>query len=411
MEKINLENFDVLRQLLKQAPPLSVFNPYSGAFDLIQEKYRELGEKVIKSGKVGVILVAGGQGTRLEYSGPKGCCPITAVKHKTLFHYFSGRLQAASLWAGRPLKMAVMTSRETQYETEDHFRVNQFFGLEEGQVSFFQQGDLPFLTPSGDLLLQPCNQFAMGPDGNGSSIQSFAESPISKQWIDVGIEHISYILVDNPLADPFDPYLIGAHASREAEVTMKCILRNSDQEKLGLVVEAEKKVRVIEYTEAPHEVWSAVDKNNQLTYSIANISLFCFSLPFFLKAASYVMPLHKVLKKCPYLDASGKVVQPKEPNAWKFERYIFDILDVAERVEVGLFPRERTFAPVKDKESLEKARSALSESDRHVMEALTNGKAPASCSEIDPQFYYPTDDIRAYWKGRKIPDVPYIKLK
>ena len=392
----------------KQLP----FKPYTQTVDVHRKVFKEKGKALLKEGKVGCILVAGGQGTRLGFSGPKGCCPVTAVKQKTLFHYFSDRVKAASIQAGVPLKMAIMTSPKNHAATLAHFLVHDQFGLLPEQIGFFQQTQLPALNQEGELFLEAPDQIAFAPDGNGSCIQAFYKSPLAKVWKEAGIHYVTFVLVDNPLADPFDPYLIGAHATAGVDVTLKCIKREDPEEKLGVIVEREGKPQVVEYSEMSEKDKMAKDASGDLLYSSANISLFCFSSSFLETVSQHQMPLHKAFKKSDYVSSSGAIIHSKEPCVWKFEKFIFDILAFADRSQVAVYPREFCFAPVKEKigkNGLENAARMVSQYERKLIESITGKKAPDSCLEIDPQFYYPTSDLKSAWKGREIPDEPYIE--
>lgn len=436
MEKTNLESFkvvdktankaiekqfssidlDVLKEqqrlILESLASPHTFSPYTRTVDVHRKVYKEKGKALLREGKVGCILVAGGQGTRLGFSGPKGCCPITAVKQKTLFQYFSERVKAASLQADFPLKMAVMTSPKNHAATLAHFLVNDQFGLLPEQVGFFKQTELPVLNQAGELFLESPAQIAFAPDGNGSCIQAFYQSPLAEQWKKEGIHYITFILIDNPLADPFDPYLIGAHATAGVDVTLKCMKREDPEEKLGSIVEMDGKPQVVEYTEISKRDQMAKNDAGDLLYSIANISLFCFSSSFLENMAKKAMPLHKAFKKSDYVSASGEIIHPSKPCVWKFEKFIFDVLAFANTSQVAVYPREYCFAPVKDKSgknSLENATQMLSRYERKLIESITGKTAPEVCLEIDPQFYYPTQGLKSQWKGREIPETPYVE--
>lgn len=389
-KKINLEIFKEQQKCLFENTVFSnLAQPYQKTIDPYQAVFEKRGKELIAEGKVGCILVAGGQGTRLGFEGPKGCYPLTAVKHKTLFQLFSEKLQAASLKVGHPLKMAIMTSQDNHASIQAHFMANDYFGCSPFQINFFKQGELPFLDTKGDLIQQG-NKVMSGPDGNGSSISAFFASPIAKEWEKEGITFINFILIDNPLADPFDPYLVGAHAINAVDASLKCIKREDIDEQLGLVVEVMSKPAVIEYMEAPRELWKDPE------YLIANISLFCFSFSFLVEAAKQKLPLHKAFKK----------------EVWKFERFIFDVLNYTHNAQVLLYPRKDCFAPLKNrtgKNSPETARAALTLKDREIIEAITGKMAPPSCLEIDPSFYYPTETLLTKWKGKEIPNSPYVE--
>lgn len=426
LEKINSETFKPLTEeqktrvdkellnrlravLQEKKTPLPPFQPHTKIVDVNQAFYKEQGEALLRSGKVGCILVAGGQGTRLGNLGPKGCLPITSVKEKTLFQYFAEKVKSASVCYDASLKMAIMTSKQNHAATLAHFITYNNFGLDSSQISFFRQGQLPLLTPKGELFLEAEDKVAFGSDGNGSCFRDFFKSPIAKTWEEEGICYVMFILVDNPLADPFDPYLIGAHAATGVNATLKCIEREQTDEKLGLVVDMGGKARVIEYSEAPHEVWNLKDSDGKLLYSIANISLFCFSLSFLAAVANKELPLHKAFKKSNFVDISGAIIESSEPCAWKFEHFIFDVLDFSHSAQVALYPRNVTFSPVKNKGEIETAKISLTAFDRNVLETITGQAVPDSCLEIDPAFYYPTEVLLSKWRGHPIPDTPYIE--
>lgn len=396
-KKINLEIFEEQLKLLKEEPQFfTSIQPYQKEiFNPFQESFEKRGKSLLAAGKVGCILVAGGQGTRLRFQGPKGCFPVTPVKNKSLFQLFAEKLHAASLQVGCPLKMAIMTSVDNHASVLAHFIANDYFGCSPMQINFFKQGELPFLDVNGKLIRQD-NRILTGPDGNGSSIQTFFASSLAQQWEKEGVTFVNFISVDNPLADPFDAHLVGAHAINANDISLKCIKREDPEELLGLLAEASGRPVVIEYMEAPKEIWTLKEKSGVPTYSLANISLFCFSYSFLAKVANYKMPLHKAFKN----------------GVWKFERFIFDVLNFTQKSQVFLYPRKFCFAPVKNftgKNSPETAKLALTLRDREVIGALTGQSVPLSCLEIDPSFYYPTEILLTKWIGKKIPDNPYVE--
>lgn len=372
----------------------------------------EKGKIALQEGKVGCILVAGGQGTRLGFQGPKGCFPVTAIRHKTLFQYFTEKLKAASQFAKRPLSVALMTSPLNHEVTVNYFKNNSFFGVAPSQIDFFSQGLLPFLDKSGKLFFEDRGKIAFGPDGNGSCIKAFVKSGIAKKWQESGIEFVTFIMIDNPLAEPFDLSLIGSHIKESSDITVKCITRENFTEKVGLLLLHNGKLSVLEYSEMPKELWEAQESHGTPLYRFANISLFCFNLPFLLRAADIELPLHKAFKASDRLDRRGRRVASKKPCAWKFERFIFDILPLTPYIEAILYDRETCFAPLKNKEGnhdLKSVQKALISRDREIIQRMTGSIPPKECLEIDPAFYYPTDEILAEWSGKKLSPSPYIQ--
>ena len=334
---------------------------------------------------------AGGQGTRLNFKGPKGLFPISVVKKKTLFQLFAEKTLTASCQAGRPLQLAIMTSPLNDEETRAYFKDNHYFGLKESQVSFFMQRMLPFLNEKGDTFLDSKDRIAEGPDGNGYALKYFFESGIWQSWHSLGIRYVNVIQVDNPLADPFDAELAGYHAAKNSQVTLKATTRRDEKEKVGIIVSQKGKILVKEYSEVPPEEFSKRDK-----YPLANLSLFCFSMDFIQEIKSEQIPMHKAFKSA----------------AWKFETYIFDLLTFAKRVEVLVYPREVCFSPLKNAEgndSVDTVQKALVARDLQVYSRISKTTPAARQVELSQQFYYPTKELLLKWNGVPLPNSPYIE--
>lgn len=335
-----------------------------------------LGLSLMKQGKAAAIVVAGGQGTRLGFSGPKGLFPISPVKEKTLFQLIAERTLAASKLVETPQQLLIMTSPQNDVETRTYFKENSFFGLSEDQLDFFCQETLPFLDREGNLFCSSRGHLAQGPDGNGGVFKALFHSKIGEKLLGKGVEYLTFSLVDNPLADPFDPFFLACHQKKGADVTVRCIHKNNPQEKVGVLVEQEGSIAVREYSELPEGAES---------FPYANISHFCFSVKFAEEAAQKRIPLHAVLKASTYLH-DGNEVTSEEPSAWKFERFIFDLLAFSKGTALVLSSRESCFAPLKDKTSIHSVRQAMTAADRKRMEALTDRSY--HCEEIARSYYY-----------------------
>lgn len=299
------------------------------------------GEERLKHGELGAILLAGGMGTRLGFPHPKGMFPI--FPNVTLFEIFAKKTLEASKRAKRPLNLAIMTSRENDRETQAFFQHNQRFGLAEEQLVFFQQGLLPMQNDQGEDLP------VLAPDGNGLVFKHFVQSGLYALWQAKGIEYLNIVLVDNPLADPFDANLLGFHVEQQADVTVKCIARDNPEEKVGLIIRSEGQVRVQEYSEISDEEKKGRLPNGQLKHPLANISLFCLSMPFVAKLATQTFPIHKAQKPLE--------LAPSSPLAWKQEYFIFDLLPFAQKPALLVYPRAQVFAPLKNKEGADSPES------------------------------------------------------
>lgn len=360
---------------------------------------QELGKEIVSSGKVACLLIAGGQGTRLNHSGPKGTYPISLRHKKSLFQLFAEKVKAASTLFKRELPVAIMTSPLNDAETKNFFQKHGCFGLNPSQIDFFSQTMLPLLDFNQQLFLSDRSQIASGPDGNGSCFKALVDNGIIHKWKSMGVEYINVVLVDNPLADPFDFELIGHLALSQDDVTLKSCYRKHKDEQVGIIVLSHGKPIVVEYHEIPKE-WTFQKE------PCANLSLMALTLNFAEKIASYPFPLHKVQKKFPYYNfQSEQILQPATPNAWKFEYYIFDMLDQSCKTSVLIYPREEIFSPLKavnGEGSVQSVEQALLNKERKLYEKISGLKAPNAPFELPASFYYPTEELKQYWQGKEI---------
>jgi UDP-N-acetylglucosamine/UDP-N-acetylgalactosamine diphosphorylase len=364
------------------------------------------GLKLLAEGKCGCLLVAGGQGTRLRFEGPKGMCPVTMVKHKTLYQLFAEKIEAASKQVQHHLPLAIMTSPATHLPTVNFFEKNQFFNLRREQLSFFSQKSFPLLDDEANLFLEEKGCIAEGPDGNGLSLKYFVDSGLWDSWYSKGIRYLNYIVIDNPLADPFDAELFGFHDHKQADVTVKSIRRTDPNEKLGVLGQHNGRPYVIEYSELSDEDKRVRRSEEELKFGLANISLFCFTMDFVKEASNKEnyesMPWHLAYKAVKYVDSAGDYVQASKPNAWKFEKFIFDLLPFSSKVHILNYPREYCFAPLKNfsgSDSLPEVQKALQRLDKIKLEGITGCPSPDTPFELSQDFYYPTEELLLNWKN------------
>lgn len=374
-----------------------------------------LGKQLIADGKVGCLIVAGGQGSRLGFNSAKGLYPVSVVKNKNLFQLVSEKVAAASVQANRKLFVAIMTSSVNHEETVSHFKEHNYFGLDPSQIFFFSQTDLPFMDSKGDFFLETPSKIAAGPDGNAPSLKHFVGQNIWSDWYEKGVRYLNYIHIDNPLADPFDAELIGFHQRQGPNLVIKCIKRNDPLEKVGVILRNNGQVNVIEYSEISEQERLGRNQDGSLKHMCCNISLFSFSMDFVKEIADNYyaqFPFHKAWKAVKYLDENGVTKTSVEPRAWKFEKFIFDLLPYAKDVKALLYTREECFAPLKNAkgpDSITDVKAALQRFDRSTIAKIT-GIEPeeGKVFELDAQFYYPTQDLLNKWKGRALPNESYI---
>ncbi|MEI8365775.1 MAG: UTP--glucose-1-phosphate uridylyltransferase [Parachlamydiaceae bacterium] len=401
--------------LLTLEHPPRVFEPFPN-FDVSGNKQDiEKGKEMIAHGLVGCLIIAGGQASRLHLDGPKGVCPITAIRHKSLFQLFAEKIIAAGKQAKRHLPVAIMTSPLNHDATVAFFEKNHLFGLDPHQLSFFSQAVLPLLDERGNLFLQTTDTIAEGPDGNGGALHQFYKNKLWQSWHKQGVQYLNFVLIDNPLADPFDAGLIGYHQRAGGEIVVKVTTKETPEESVGILVKEKYHAAVVEYTELDDKARTATNAEGSLKYSLANISLFSFTMDFIKNSAvdtNHPLPLHKAHKAVKYLNAEGMTVQADKPMAWKFEKFIFDILPRAAKVSALVYPREQSFAPLKQfsgDDSFEMVTAAIEANDRRILESVTGTPCTVTPLEISQDFYYPTEELLTTWHGRTVTQSGYIE--
>lgn len=323
------------------------------------EAARSRGEEALRQGKVAAFTVAGGQGTRLGYDGPKGTFPVTPVKKKSLFHVFAEKILAARQRYQADIPWLIMTSHANHAQTELFFRENGFFGLPEADVMFFRQGRMPAVDFEGKILLQAKDRIAMSPDGHGGSLRALCRSGAVARMEERGVEVISYFQVDNPLVQSIDPTFIGFHLEAESEMASKMLPKAYPGEKVGVFVMSGDTMMVVEYSDLPDELAERRDDVGELVFRSGSIAIHLLATSFVKKMGSgeaaerSPLPFHRADKKIPTMNAAGEPVKPKTPNGVKFEMFVFDALPFARNPVVIETRREDEFSPVKNAEGLD----------------------------------------------------------
>ncbi|OHB57748.1 MAG: hypothetical protein A2Y07_01900 [Planctomycetes bacterium GWF2_50_10] len=334
-------------------------SPRPGQEELYQ-KAREKGVELLKAGKVAAFVVAGGQGTRLGYDGPKGNYPVSPVKKKTLFTLFGEQILAASRRYGRGLSWYVMTSPLNHEATVEIFEKAGFFGLGRENIFIFQQGTMPNFAFDGKILMADKGSLALSPDGHGGSLKALYQSGAVADMAVKGIEQISYFQVDNPLINIFDPLFIGFHAMDGAGMSSKALKKTGPLEKVGNFCLVDGKVNVIEYSDLPDEMAEKTKADGSLVFELGSIAIHIISREFIesLNKGGFALPFHRAVKKIPYIDWAGKLVEPKGPNGVKLETFVFDALNFASKSVILETIREQEFGPVKNATGVDSAQSS-----------------------------------------------------
>jgi UDP-N-acetylglucosamine/UDP-N-acetylgalactosamine diphosphorylase len=329
------------------------------------------GENALARGAVAVVIVAGGQGTRLGFDGPKGCYPIGPVTDRSLFQIHCEKVAALGGRHGKTPPLYVMTSGDNHAATEQFLAGREWFGLE--HLRLFRQGTMPAVDAgSGAVLLAARDRVALSPDGHGGTLRALLRNGCLDEMCERGIETIFYLQVDNPLIAIGDPGFVGAHRLAGAEVSSKVVRKTDPAEKVGVVAARDGRQLVIEYSDLPDRLAELRRPDGGLAYAAGSIALHVFAREFVDRvAATAELPYHRALKRVPYVDDGGDTVEPDDPNAVKFEQFIFDTLPLARRSIVLETSREGEFEPLKNAEgpsSPQTVRQRLSDAAADVLE-------------------------------------------
>ena len=355
------------------------------------------GEAELRAGRVGAMVVAGGQGSRLGFDGPKGCYPIGPVSGEPLFFFHARKILALREKYGAPVPFYVMTSETNDADTRAFFREHGFFGLPEEDVFFFTQGMWPALTPEGRIILDRPDHVFFGPDGHGGMLAALERSGALADMQRRGLASVFYFQVDNPMVEIADPAFIGFHVGAGSDLSVKVCEKRDPQEGLGVVVERGGRTEIVEYTEFTDEQKNERLPDGSLRYRYGSVAIHVFSVPFLVREARAGLPIHVAHKKVPFVDEAGATVKPSAPNAYKFEKFIFDSLADARVCACLAFDRTEEFSPVKNAEGSDSPATCRADLSRKWARWLRaagvavplNGRGyPLHKIEIDPAFAF-----------------------
>lgn len=327
----------------------------------------ECGEHAIRAGKVAMILVAGGQGTRLGFDQPKGMFRIGPVSNRSLFAMHADSVRGTSRRYGVSIPMYVMTSPATDLATREYFQEHRNLGLGNDELHVFCQGTMPAVDAStGAILMDSTSSLALSPDGHGGIVAALHQQKVLESARQRGIEHFFYAQVDNPLVRACDPLLIGYHLLAQSQMTTQVVSKRFAMEKVGNVVAIHGRSHIIEYSDLPEAIANQMLPNGNLKLWAGNIAIHVLDINFLELSATQNngLPFHRAFKPVPYVNAEGSLVRPSAPNAIKFERFVFDLLPLADRTIVIEGDAKEVFSPVKN------ADGAATDSPSHCRFAL-----------------------------------------
>jgi UDP-N-acetylglucosamine/UDP-N-acetylgalactosamine diphosphorylase len=376
---------------IKPAPIIAI--PRTESEKAQEQKAQQVGETLLRDGKVAILIVAGGQGSRLGFDGPKGIYTISPIQRKSLFQLFAEQVKAQSKRYNTRIPLLIMTSRENHEETIRFFEGKDYFGLGKETLYFFQQDMLPAITPDGKLMLQSNSGLFANPNGHGGSLKALYDSGVLETLLKEGFTELYYCQVDNPLVKIADPVFLGYHAMARAEASTKVVRRRSIEEKVGVYLSCNGKDAIIEYSDLSPEYMSALDEAGTILYWAGNTAIHIFSLPFIkrINDHGFALPYHCARKNTDITDRNGQSIRL---DVWKFETFVFDAIPLAERTCCMEVIREEEFAPVKNSEGTDTpktARQAMENLFRNWIEKAGVKITPGVVIEISP--LYALDEV------------------
>ncbi len=370
----------------------------------------DTGSAALRAGRVAAFTVAGGQGTRLGYDGPKGTYPVTPVSEKTLFQVFAEKIARSGERFGVTIPWFILTSEINKDSTVAAFKAADFFGLSRESVHFIVQGLVPAVDYDGKILLAEKGKIAMTPDGHGGSLRALVRSGAVDAMEAKGIDIVCYFQVDNPIVQCIDPAFIGFHVLGQSELSSKMVPKAYALEKVGLFCIQNGGTLVVEYSDMPKEMQEETKADGGIRFNGGSVAIHIFDREFIARTGGSgegsKLPFHRADKKIPHVNAAGKMIQPESPNGVKFEMFVFDALPLAKNPVIIEAERAYDFSPVKNAKGVDSPQSCKEDQLRMFARWLkaagesieTDGSGlPAIKFEISPRFAVDEADFVARW--------------
>lgn len=367
-QKLESIDWSILEQIERKSTvnERGVFAPLDAVevseIEARKDEFQEIGIQAIREGKVGAVLLAGGQGTRLGLDRPKGTLNIGINRELYLFEQLFRNLMDVTDQAGAYVPMYIMTSNINHQDTKNFFEEHSYFGYPKEYVKFFVQEMVPACDYEGRVYMESSTEIAMSPNGNGGWFGSMVKAGLLEDIHQRGIEWINVFAVDNCLQRIADPLFVGATIASGCESGAKVVRKAAPDERVGVLCTEDGKPSIAEYYEMTEEMATARKENGDLQYGFGVILNYLFSEKKLEEIADANMPIHVVEKKIPYMDLEGNFIKPENPNGYKFETLVLDMVHMMKDCLPYEVVREREFAPIKNLhgvDSLDSARELM----------------------------------------------------
>lgn len=323
-----------------------------------QEEFQQTGISAIKEGKVAAVLLAGGMGTRLGSDHPKGMYDIGLTKPVYIFERIISNLSDVVRLTNTWIHLFIMTSDKNHADTTSFFHDHDFFGYRADYIHFFQQDMAPAATYNGKVYMEDKHKIATSPNGNGGWFSSLQNAGLLEFIHKNGIQWLNVFAVDNVLQRIADPCFVGATIARNCSVGSKVVRKNDPDEKVGVMCLKDGHPSIVEYYEQTPQLRDTKDENGEPAYNFGVILNYLFNISALEAICEQEMPLHIVEKKIPFIDDDAVPVDPLEPNGYKFETLILDMIELMDTCLPYEVVRDREFAPIKNKTGVDSVESA-----------------------------------------------------
>ncbi len=324
-----------------------------------KNEYKKIGLEAIKRGEVGMLLLAGGMGTRLGSNDPKGMYNVGLTHNLYIFECLFNEALRVVKEAGVMIPFFIMTSDVNDEKTKTFLREKNYFGYDEKYIKFFIQEMAPCTDLNGKILLDKKNRIATSPNGNGGWFNSLLNNAEAKKMLeDFNLKWINVFAVDNVLQKVADPVFVGATIKSGAEVGAKVIRKVDPYEKVGVMCNKNGRPSVIEYMDLSDEMAHETGEDGERLYNFGVILNYLFNVDLLYKIKDDKLPIHVVTKKIECLDENGNAIKPEQPNGHKFEMLCVDMVELSSSCLPYEVEREREFAPIKNKTGVDSVESA-----------------------------------------------------